>query len=152
MLRAVWHTPRPAYGLALLALALSIAGCAGGGTSGPTAAPAATSAGGGGGGTTQNKVGANDQLKFDPPTITVAKGTTVTWSNTGQQVHTVTFDPSKAADKSHVALPSGAQPFDLGNLNAGQTVSHMFDTPGTYKYICVPHEATGMTGTVVVTG
>jgi plastocyanin len=148
-------------------LALLLAACSGGGTSSganggataapaaitapvATTAPAATSAGGGSAG--QNTVNASDTLKFEPASLTVPKGTTVTWTNTGAVAHTVTFDPAKASDKSHVALPSGAQPFDLANLNGGQSLTHTFDVPGTYKYVCVPHEAAGMTGTVVVSG
>ena len=93
-----------------------------------------------------------DALRFEPANLTVAKGTTVIWRNSSQTVHTVTDDPDKASNKADAALPSGAQPWDSGNLNPGQMFSHTFDTPGTYKYFCIPHEAAGMTGTIVVTG
>ena len=93
-----------------------------------------------------------DALKFEPATLTVAKGTTVTWHNSSQTVHTVTDEPAKASKQDDAALPSGAQGWDSGNLNPGQTFSHTFDTPGTYKYFCIPHEMAGMTGTIVVTG
>ena len=92
-----------------------------------------------------------DTLKFDPETVTVARGTTVTWRNTSQLVHTVTDDPSKAANAADAQLPGGAPAWDSGNLNAGQTFTHTFDVPGTYKYFCQPHETAGMVGTVVVT-
>jgi plastocyanin len=93
-----------------------------------------------------------DALRFEPANLTVAKGTTVIWRNSSQTVHTVTDDPGKASNKADAALPSGAQAWDSGNLNPGQMFSHTFDTPGTYKYFCIPHEAAGMTGTIVVTG
>lgn len=92
-----------------------------------------------------------DALRFEPQTITVSQGTTVTWRNTSGVAHTVTDDPSKAANAADAQLPSGVQPWDSGNLNAGQTYTHTFDAPGTYKYFCQPHEAAGMVGTVIVT-
>jgi plastocyanin len=92
-----------------------------------------------------------DALKFDPPTLTVAKGTSVTFRNTSSVQHTVTDDPSKAITKDDAALPAGAQPWDSGNLNPGQTFQHTFDTPGTYKYFCQPHETAGMIATITVT-
>jgi plastocyanin len=48
-------------------------------------------------------------------------------------------------------LPSGAQAWDSGPLNGGQTFSHAFTTPGTYKYFCIPHESLGMLATITVT-
>src|SRR5205823_212749 len=92
-----------------------------------------------------------DALKFDPGSVTVSKGTTVTWRNTSQTAHTVTDDPSKAANPADAQLPSGAQAWDSGNVDPGQTFSHTFDTPGTYKYFCTPHETAGMLGTIIVT-
>jgi plastocyanin len=93
-----------------------------------------------------------DQFKFDPAALTIPKGTTVTWKGGGTQPHTVTFDPSKAMTKSHVVLPAGVQPFDSGLLNPGASYSHTFDVAGDYAYICTPHEAMGMLGTIKVTG
>ena len=91
-----------------------------------------------------------DSLKFDPATVTVPRGSTITWRNASQVAHTVTDDASKAAKPEDAALPSGAQSWDSGTLNAGQTYSHTFDVPGTYKYFCQPHEAAGMVGTIIV--
>jgi plastocyanin len=91
-----------------------------------------------------------DQNKYDPDTVTIAKGGTVTWQNTSSTVHTATFDPSKVANKADVSLPEGVQPFDSGLIQAGQSWSHTFTEAGTYKYTCIPHEALGMHGTVIV--
>ena len=71
--------------------------------------------------------------QFQPPTMTVPPGTTVRWMNMGRNPHTVTAD-----DKS----------FDSGDIAAGQSWSHKFDKPGTYKYHCTHHQ--GMTGTLIV--
>jgi plastocyanin len=97
-------------------------------------------------------VNMTDAMKFEPASLTVAKGTTVTWRNGSQMLHTVTDDPSKASNKADAALPSGAEAWDSGGINAGQTFTHTFDVPGTYKYFCIPHESAGMTGTIIVTG
>jgi plastocyanin len=35
-------------------------------------------------------------------------------------------------------------------LAQGQERSHTFDSPGTYEYHCIPHQAIGMRGTIVV--
>ncbi len=72
---------------------------------------------------------------FDPKTITVAKGTTVTWTNTDSIGHTVTFD--QGGDGS-------------GVLNQGGTFQETFKTAGTFTYHCKIHPS--MTGTVTVTG
>lgn len=71
---------------------------------------------------------------FDPGSVTVTAGSTVTWTNNGAVAHTVTSD-------------SGA--FDSGSLDPGATFSQTFDTPGTFAYFCSIHP--NMTGTITVT-
>jgi plastocyanin len=71
---------------------------------------------------------------FQPASIEVPAGSTVTWTNTGGAPHTVTAD-------------NGA--FDSGQLAPGASFSQTFTTPGTYTYHCDIHPR--MTGTVVVT-
>jgi quinohemoprotein ethanol dehydrogenase len=75
---------------------------------------------------------------FDPGTIIVPPGTTVTWTNTGAQPHSAT---------STVSETNPIQ-FDSGILNPGDSYSFTFDTPGTYDYFCVPHPF--MRGKVIV--
>jgi plastocyanin len=70
---------------------------------------------------------------FSPPTITVAIGTTVTWTNQDSVNHTVT---SK----------TGA--FESGTLSNGSSFSFTFNTAGDYEYHCSIH--TGMVGQVIV--
>jgi plastocyanin len=93
-----------------------------------------------------------DSLKFEPASLTVPKGTTVTWRNASSVEHTVTDDPGKAANQADAGLPTGAEAWDSGMIAPGQTFQHTFEAPGTYHYFCIPHEATGMVGTVTVTG
>lgn len=69
-----------------------------------------------------------DDFFFDPTILKVSVGTTVTWTNEGAAVHTVT-----SAEDS----PNGG--LDSGNLRGGETYSFTFEEPGTYNYFCVPH-------------
>lgn len=124
-------------GAAAISLALVVAACGGGATTAPTA-PAGTLAGGSpaAGGSAVAIV----DFAFNPTTLTVPKGTAVTWTNTGTTGHTVSAD-----DKSFDS--------DSGNTNAtlaaGATFSHTFDTAGTFAYHCKIHSS--MTGTITVT-
>lgn len=88
---------------------------------------------------------------YEPDSVTVSVGTTVRWRNDGQAVHDATDRLDATTHTEHVGYPAGAQPFDSGSLAPGQTFSHTFTVPGTYKYICIPHEMGGMTGEVIVT-
>jgi tyrosinase len=71
---------------------------------------------------------------FEPATITVPVGMTVTWTNIGAHRHTVT-----AAD---------GVSFDSGNLRPGETFQHQFTALGMFDYYCAIHPY--MTGTVTV--
>lgn len=143
---------RPA--LVLIVGALAITGCGddddgeGDNDSARTSAQATeTTPAEGGGGT---RVDMNDQLTFEPKEIEVAVGEEVTWRNVGKVGHTVTADRSKAADPSLASIPAGTREWDSGFVMEGQSFSRKFDKPGTYRYICIPHEGAGMVGTVVV--
>lgn len=72
---------------------------------------------------------------FTPKTITVTKGTTVTWTNDDTIAHTVT------ATKG-----DGPQSKLFGK---DETYKYAFDKAGTFDYYCKPHP--NMTGTVIVT-
>jgi plastocyanin len=75
---------------------------------------------------------------FYPSTLTVSKGTTVTWVNMDMVQHTVTSGSEQA--------PTGL--FDSHELSHMQSFSYTFSTPGTYTYFCDVHS--GMTGTIIV--
>jgi len=61
---------------------------------------------------------------FDPASITIAKGTTVTWMNMDNSSHSVV-----ATDMT----------FRSGNLNNGQSFAHTFNETGTFWYKCGIH-------------
>jgi plastocyanin len=71
---------------------------------------------------------------FEPGTLTVPAGTTVTWTNAGSRPHTVTADDGS---------------FDSGRLDPGEQFSQTFEQPGTITYHCGFHPE--MQGTIVVT-
>lgn len=108
-----------------------------------------------GGGVRQ--VGMTDSFAFEPPSVRVSVGTTVEWTNEGSVAHTVTAYEERIPDEA-VYFASGG--FDTeaaarGNLQAGlieadESYSHTFETSGRHDYFCIPHEGSGMTGTVRV--
>ena len=87
---------------------------------------------------------------FQPAELTIKVGETVEWKNLGNSVHHASSDPSSAINPSDVSNPPGAKPFDSGFLQPGESFSYTFTVPGKYKYICAPHETSGMSGEVVV--
>jgi amicyanin len=73
-------------------------------------------------------------FKFNPATLTVPVGATVTWTNKDEEPHTI-------------AAKDGS--FHSPGMDTNGTYSFTFTTPGSYDYICSIHPF--MTGTVVVT-
>ncbi len=71
--------------------------------------------------------------KFRPRLLEIDAGTRVTWTNRGQNPHTVTSNTSL---------------FNRG-IDPGETFSRKFKDPGTFKYHCEIHD--GMSGRVIVT-
>ena len=87
---------------------------------------------------------------YEPAKLTIKVGETVEWKNVGNSVHHASSDPSTAVNPAEVSNPPGAKPFDSGFLQPGQSYTYTFTVPGTYKYICAPHETSGMLGEVTV--
>jgi plastocyanin len=96
-------------------------------------------------------VGMDNRLRFLPDTIRVRVGTAVRWENGSDVIHTVTADPDRAARAENVSLPDGVTPFDSGDIVPGGVYTRVFRVPGTYAYVCLPHELVGMVGVVIVT-
>jgi plastocyanin len=90
------------------------------------------------------------QRAFSPAEVTVQVGDKVEWRNTSGLTHTVTGDPRVTADPAHVELPEGARPFNSAAMPPAQVFRYTFTVPGTYRYVCLPHEGQEMFGTVVV--
>src|SRR6201984_3269128 len=76
-----------------------------------------------------------DNFSFGPATLTVAVGTTVTWTNRDDIPHTVVSTDDPKAFKSKV-------------LDTDEKFSYTFAKAGTFPYFCSVHPK--MTGKVVV--
>ena len=88
---------------------------------------------------------------FDPETLEVESGTTVTWTNEDNILHTVTSGIGQEQGVPGVSKDKEAKPdgmFDQEMDGAGATFEFTFDESGKYLYYCAIHP--GMTGTVVV--
>lgn len=100
----------------------------------------------------------NDELGFAPKRIEVEAGTTVTWENVGTIGHTVTAYEDEIPDGATYFASGGFESEspaidgypDEGNLKEDESYEHTFETKGTYKYYCIPHEMNGMVGYVKV--
>jgi amicyanin len=104
------------------------------GTPSTTAVPAATSSSTGPAAPVAGNAVTIDNFKFDPATLTVPVGSTVTWTNKDEEPHTI-------------AAKDGS--FHSPTLDTKGAYSFTFTNPGSYDYICSIHPF--MTGTVVVT-
>ena len=87
---------------------------------------------------------------YMPMKVAIKVGQTVEWVNNAETLHSVTTDPDSAQKPTDVSSPPGAQPFDSGFMKPGMTFDYTFTVPGTYKYLCLPHEKDGMIGYVTV--
>jgi plastocyanin len=70
---------------------------------------------------------------FNPATLTIVTGETVTFTNRDDDAHTVT--------STNLA-------FDSKGIDTGQSWHYRFDKPGTYTYFCALHPF--MKGTIIV--
>jgi len=86
---------------------------------------------------------------FDPIGLYVEPGATVRWI-VRENVHTATaYHPRN--DNHPLRIPERAEPWDSGFLvHPGDHFEVTLTVPGVYDYYCMPHEAVGMVGRIVV--
>jgi plastocyanin len=133
---------RPLRLPALLAIALLAGACGGSGStpapasaaaSAPAAsAPAESQSAAPAPGGEESAVRIAD-FAFDPASLTVTAGSTVTWTNGDAAPHTATADDGS---------------FDTGSIGGGASASQAFPDAGTFTYHCAIHP--NMTGTITV--
>jgi plastocyanin len=104
--------------VAVLAAVSIAAGCGG---SGESSEPVATT-----------EVEMVKSYRFDPKTIEIEAGQTVTWTNEDNFTHTVEVEGQ-----------------DDNEIGKGESLEITFDDPGTYDYVCTLHSQ-DMDGTVIV--
>jgi plastocyanin len=104
-------------------------------------------------------VGMTSDRAFEPTSITVSVGDAVTWTNDSADAHTVTAEGDSLPDGADYFASGDAPSEDeavddiaAGLLTEGETFSVTFETPGAYRYYCIPHASEGMAGTVIVKG
>jgi plastocyanin len=132
-----------------LGLAASLAACGGGGGSSLSTSPGGTTNPGGGGTTTPpaNTVTLVNS-SFSPNSITVPSGTTVNWKWSDCSGGDGYGGGGATCVTHQIAFDDGS-----GVISSSQdqgTFSRTFGTKGTFKYHCTIHQASGMTGEVVV--
>jgi plastocyanin len=89
------------------------------------------------------------QVWFDPIGLYVEPGATVRWI-VRENVHTTTaYHPRN--DHHPLRIPESAVPWDSGFLvHPGDHYDVTLTVPGVYDFYCMPHEAVGMVGRIVV--
>ncbi len=164
-------------GLTLLASAVILSACAGGGdtaadtaagaTTGATATPPAPgqppAAGGGaaqpatGQTHTVRMVGDALGYRFEPANITVKRGDAVKWLMVSGGPHNVAFQqdgiPAGAQTQLSANMANQQGPLSspmMMNANEEYTVSFAGVPAGAYNYVCTPHLAMNMKGVVTV--
>ncbi|MGH7267094.1 MAG: plastocyanin/azurin family copper-binding protein [Candidatus Rokuibacteriota bacterium] len=86
---------------------------------------------------------------FDPVGVWIEPGTAIRWV-VAENVHTTTAYHPKNGSHS-LRIPEGAEPWDSGFLvKKGDHFQATLTVEGVYDYYCMPHEAAGMVGRIVV--
>jgi plastocyanin/Cu/Ag efflux protein CusF len=85
---------------------------------------------------------AKKQNFFSPDKLTIQPGDTVTFENVQDEQQDVMFNVVPKAVNQMIMSPTFEK--------KGEKFSYTFTIPGTYKFHCHPHEALGMTGTLIV--
>jgi plastocyanin len=100
---------------------------------------------------------ANGAMEFQPKDITIGPGDAIKWVVVSGPPHNVAFNPDEvvAAARAQLQANMDNPPAELNSpmlLNIGDefTMSFANVPSGTYSYICTPHLAMGMTGTITI--
>ena len=91
-------------------------------------------------GSGENKYGNHTGYGFDPPELTIEKGTIVKWVNNDTTIHTVT-----SGKPSSGTLGTA---FDSSYMNEGDVYLHKFNNKKTYDYYCTMYPF--MKGKIIV--
>lgn len=94
---------------------------------------------------------------FDPKTATIEPGRTITWKNMSDVGHTATAYEDEIPDDATYFASGGFESEGSakdhtkeGLIAPDDEYEHTFEEAGTYEYYCIPHESSGMVGTVQV--
>lgn len=157
-------------GLVLAAATAALAACGGSDNAADTSAAAAPATGATTGaapvatGSAQAVTGAWHEVqmlgdekgyRFEPVDVTVKAGDGVRWTMVSGAPHNVAFQNVAADAKTQLSANMPNQLTDLSSpllLNANEKYEMSFAgvKPGKYEYVCTPHLANNMKGTVTV--
>jgi len=85
-------------------------------------------------------VGPDGEFVFDPDAVRITPGTLVRWLWESDFHNVVPVDQPTGSDWDG----------EVDTYGEGHSYEFTFETPGTYEYVCEPHEGAGMRGYVVV--
>lgn len=98
-------------------------------------------------------------VAFEPKELTISQGDTVAWNHAAGEAHNVVAYEDEIPEDATYWASGGFESQDAavegwdngqGAVQSGQSYVHTFETTGEHNYFCVPHEAAGMVGTVIV--
>ena len=85
---------------------------------------------------------------FEPQNVTVKQGQTIRWVwQDARAAHNVSFTSAQGNAAAGASLPQDSPLYAEAGKTHEATISA---GPGTYNYVCVPHAAMGMTGSITV--
>jgi plastocyanin len=97
-------------------------------------------------------VALGDDLRMHPSVVRVHLGmVAITFRNAGAVPHEIRLVVGRGGDQCGAGSPCTST-VDSGNLDAGTSgvVRVSVDRPGVYPFMCIYHQSSGMTGSLVV--
>ena len=100
-----------------------------------------------------------EAVAFAPETVTVSTGDTVAWVFAGGEPHSVSAYEDGIPEDTEYWASGGFSSEDAaregwengeGAIQEGEYYERTFEAAGKHEYFCIPHEAAGMVGEVVV--
>jgi plastocyanin len=98
-------------------------------------------------------------VAFEPEELTIQQGDTVAWKHAAGEPHNVVAYEGEIPEDAEYWASGGFESEEAaregweegeGAVQSGQSYVHTFEATGTHEYFCVPHEAAGMVGSVIV--
>ncbi|ELZ38187.1 blue copper domain protein [Halorubrum distributum JCM 10247] len=98
-------------------------------------------------------------VAFEPEELTIQQGDTVAWEHAVGEPHNVVAYEGEIPEDAEYWASGGFESEEAaregweegeGAVQSGQSYVHTFEATGTHEYFCVPHEAVGMVGSVIV--
>ena len=89
-----------------------------------------------------------EHVGYDPIGLLLQPGQTVRWTCEANYHTTTAYHPDNFGHS--LRIPRAARPWNSDVLQPGEHFEVTLTVPGVYDYFCVPHEAAGMVGRLIV--